>query len=144
MQYRDAEVQCTPELFKIIKKRDWMGGDNSKHPLFGNGMKGLSPFAMLDLSKDEVSDIMAIDAALQLVSTITVADYKPKSSYYAKVPESAEDFIVMIKRFTNLLFALFGGACPLFLHIVNIVENILQLSKSAQDVITQSTKAAIL
>jgi len=50
----------------------------------------------------------------------------------------------MIKRFTNLLFALFGGACPLFLHIVNIVENILQLSKRARDMTTQSTKAAIL
>jgi len=107
-------------------------------------MKGLSPFSMLDLSEDEVSDLMAIDAALQLVSTTTVADYKPKSSFYAKVPESAEDFIVLVKRFTNLLFALFGGACPLFLHIVIIVENILQLSKSAQDVMTQSTKAAIL
>jgi len=33
---------------------------------------------------------------------------------------------------------------PLYLHIVNIVENILQLSKSAQDVMTQSTKAAII
>ena len=80
----------------------------------------------------------------QLASTTTVADYKPKSSFYAKVPESVEDFIVMIKRFANLLFALFGGACPLFLHIVNIVENILQLSKSARDMMTQSTKAAIL
>ena len=144
VRYRDAEVQCTPELFKMIKKRDWMGGDNSKRPLFGNAMKGLSPFSMLDLSEDEVSDLMAIDAALQLASTTTVADYKPKSSFYAKVPESAEDFMVMIKRFANLLFALFGGACPLFLHIVNIVENILQLSKSARDVMTQSTKAAIL
>jgi len=144
MRYRDAEVQCTPDLFKMIKKRDWMGGDNSKRPLFGNAMKGLSPFVMLDLSEDEVSDLMAIDAALQLASTTTGADYKPKSSFYAKVPEFAEDFIVMIKRFANLLFALFGGACPLFLHIVNIVENILQLSKSARGVMTQSMKAAIL
>jgi len=32
VRYRDAEVQCTPELFKMIKKRDWMGGDNSKRP----------------------------------------------------------------------------------------------------------------
>jgi len=131
MRYKDDGVQCTPELFKMIKKRDWMGGDNSKCPLFGNAMKGLSPFAMLDLSEDEVSDLMAIDTALQLASTTTVADYKPKSSYFAKVPASAEDFLVMIKRFAYLLFALFGGACPLFLHIVNIVENILQLSKSA-------------
>jgi len=128
----------------MIKKRDWVGGDNSKRPLFGNAMKGLSLFSMLDLSKDEVLDLMAIDAALELASTTTVADYKPKSSFYAKVPESVEDFIVMIKRFANLLFALFGGACPLFLHIVNIVENILQLSKSARDMMTQSTKAAIL
>jgi len=107
-------------------------------------MKGLFPFSMLDLSEDEVSDLMAIDAALQLASTTTVADYKPKLSFYAKVPESAEDFIVMVKRFAKLLFALFGGACPLFLHIVNIVENILQLSKSARDMMMQSTKAAIL
>jgi len=75
MRYRDADVQCTPELFKMIKKRDWMGGDNNKRPLFGNAMKGLSPFTMLDLSKDEVSDLMTIDAALQLASTTTVADY---------------------------------------------------------------------
>jgi len=128
----------------MIKKQDWIGGDNSKCPLFGNVMKGLSPFAMLDLSEDEVSDLMAINDALQLALTTTVADYKPKSSYFAKFPASAEDFLVMIKRFTNLLFALFGGACPLFLHIVNIVENILQLSKSTRDVMTQSTKATIL
>jgi len=74
MCYKDADVQCTPELFnKMIKKRDWMGGDNSKYPLFGNAMKGLSPFAMLDLSKDKVLDLMAIDTTLQLASTTTVA-----------------------------------------------------------------------
>jgi len=50
----------------------------------------------------------------------------------------------MLKLFANLLFALFGGACLLYLHIVNVVENILQLSKNAHDVMSKQTKAAIL
>ena len=40
------------------------------------------------------------------------------------VPSSAEDFLVMLKRYANLLFALFLGACPLYLHLVNVVEHI--------------------
>ena len=143
-RFRDADVQCTLELLKMIKNRSWMGGDTMKRPLYGNAMKGLSPFAMLDLTEDEVADLMAADAALQAASTTTVADYKTKSTNFAKVPSSAEDFLVMLKRFANLLFALFGGACPLYLHLVNVVENIIELSKSARDVMSLRTKAAIL
>lgn len=50
----------------------------------------------------------------------------------------------MHKRYANLLFGLFGGSCPLYLHMVNIVENITSLSKSALDNMTQKSKSTML
>lgn len=65
-RFRDADVQCTPELLKMIKNSSWMGGDTMKLQLYGNAIKGLSPFAMLDLTEDEVADLMAVNAAYQV------------------------------------------------------------------------------
>ena len=86
MCYKDADVECTPDLIKVVKKRDWMGGDTSKHLLFANAMKGLPPFTMLDLTEDEVANLVTMDAALQEASTTTVTDFKAKSASLAKVP----------------------------------------------------------
>ena len=60
----DAEVQYTPDILKIIKKQDWMGFDTNKRPLFVNELKGLAPFSMVDLTEDEIADLMAADNVL--------------------------------------------------------------------------------
>ena len=142
-RFSDAEVQCTPELIKMIKTRDWMGGDN-KRPLYAKAMKGLSPFAMLDLTEDEVANRMLADEVLNAATHTTAADYKSKSRIVATVPKEADEFLVMHKRYANLLFGLFGGSCPMFRHMVNIVENITSLSKSARDNMTQKSKSTML
>lgn len=85
MRFMDAEVQYTPDILKIIKKQDWMGFDTNKRPLFVNELKGLTPFSMVDLTEDEIADLMAADNALNKATMMTITDYKAKSPSIAKI-----------------------------------------------------------
>ncbi len=50
----------------------------------------------------------------------------------------------MLKRFTNLLFALFGGRCPLYIQMYDVVEALLTYQPCARKKFTHQTKASIL
>ena len=54
--YDDNDVPLTAPLLKTITKRAWTGKyGNMNIPSLLHAMDGLSPFTMLDLSKDEVA-----------------------------------------------------------------------------------------
>ena len=69
---------------------------------------GLSPFIVLDLNEDEVAHINKEEDALQAASLITLQDIKNLNhKVKPKVPEIVKDFVLLYKRYANLLFALF-------------------------------------
>jgi len=53
--YEDAEVPLYPSLLNIIIKWDWTGQDVGKRGALANTAKSLSPFAMVDLTEDDVA-----------------------------------------------------------------------------------------
>jgi len=53
--FEDAEVPLYPSPLKMILKRDWTGQDVGKRATLAHTAKGLSPFAMVDLTEDDVA-----------------------------------------------------------------------------------------
>ena len=75
--YDDADVPLTAPLLKIIQKRSWVGKDgNVTRPSLAHAMDGLSPFLMLDLSKDEVATINNEVDLLKNASLISIKDLR--------------------------------------------------------------------
>lgn len=143
--FKDVETPLYVELAKMIIKRDWSGQDFSQRPTMENAAKGLSPFAMIDFTDEEVAMMTQQDRDLEIATSVTVEELrKSKSKIRAVVPDSAEDFLDMLKRFTNLLFALFGGRCPLYIQMYDIVEALLTYQPCARKKFTHQTKASIL
>ena len=97
--YDDAEVPLTNSLIKMIIKRNWRGKEgNVIRPSLINASEGLSPFALADLSEDEVATINDDDDALAAASHVTMAQIQAlKKKTELTVPETAEKFLLLLK-----------------------------------------------
>jgi len=62
----------------------------------------------------------------------------------AKTPEEGDSFMLMLKRYVNFLFALFGGASPLYKQVKGIVDALREYSPNARSKLTLDVKSAIL
>jgi hypothetical protein len=145
-KYDDAEVPVTATLLKNINKRNWLGKDgNIKRPSLLNASEGLSPFIVLDLDEDEVARINDTEDALTRASTVTMQDIANlKKKLTPKVPTTADEFMLLLKRFANLIFALFSEDCPFFQCIVKIINALKEFSRSARESMTTRTRASIM
>jgi hypothetical protein len=144
--YDDAEVPLTAPLVKMISKRNWCGKEsNTRRPSILNATEGLSPFIVLDLDEDEVAKLNYDDDAFNAASHTTVDDIlKLRRKARAKVPESAETFMLTLRTFANLLFALFSGDCPYLKCVIEVISAIKQFSRKAREAMSITTKASIL
>ena len=144
--YDDADIPITAPLLKMIWKRAWAGKDgNISRPSLINAMEGLSPFAMLDMDEDAVAQINDEDALLDAASLISVADLRAlRQRMKISIPEEAEEFMLILKRFGNLLFALFSEKCPLFRAVNEVVKALKAYSREARKNMPTNTKGSIL
>ena len=146
IKYDDADVPLTALLTKMILKRNWIGKDgNIRRPSILHANDGLSPFIVLDLNEDEVAHINEEEDALQAASLITLQDIKNlKHKVKPKVPETAEDFVLLLKRYANLLFALFTSESPFYKCIVQVIQALREYSKQAREALSLHSEGAIL
>ena len=144
--FDDADIPMTAALLKVIRKRAWTGRDgNVSRPSLVNALDGLSPFAMMDMDEDAVARFNDEDALLDAASLVSVADLRSlRSRLQAVVPVEAEDFLLLLKRFANLLFALFSEQCPLFKCIREVIRAYRAYSREARKQLSQASKGAIL
>jgi len=106
--FQDAEVPLYPSLLlKMILKWDWTGKDVSKWVALARAAKGLSPFAMVDLTEDNVAYMQQEDDDLKYATMVLASELKAaRKNIAAKVSKDAEGLMQMIKRFTKFLYAL--------------------------------------
>ena len=145
-KYDDAEIPITATMLKNINKRNWLGKDgNIKRPSLLNASEGLSPFVVLDLDEDEVAKINDTEDALTRASTVTMQDIASlKKKLTPKIPATAEDFMLLLKRYANLLFALFSADCPFYKCVVKIIDALKEFSRVARETMSPMTRASIL
>ena len=107
--FEDADVPMTSQLLKMIMKRSWAGKyGNINHPSLVNAMDGLSPFTVLELNKDEVALLNNEQYWLNTASLVSVGYLKLQHRKLSIcISLEADDFILMLKRYGNLLYAVF-------------------------------------
>ena len=129
-----------------ITATPWCGKEsNTRRPSILNATEGLSPFIVLDLDEDEVARLNYNADALHTASHTTVDDIlKLRKKAQAKVPETAELFMLTLRTFANLLFALFSEECPFLKCVLQIVKALKQFSRKAREAMSITTRASIL
>lgn len=144
--YEDADVPLTSPLLKMIMKRAWCGKDgNVTRPSLLHAMDGLSPFTMLDLNEDEVAMLNSEEDLITSASLVSVADLRlQRKKSKVCVPQDASDFMLMMKRYANMIYAIFSELSPLFKLLREIVRALRDFSRDARKRMTINTKGSIL
>ena len=114
--FEDADVPMTSQLLKMIIKRSWTDKDgNINRPSLVHAMEGLSPFTMLDLNGDEVELLNYEQDLLNTASLVSVEYLRfQRLNLNICIHLEADDFMLVLKRYGNLLYAVFLDTCPLF------------------------------
>ena len=145
LRFEDAEIAVYPELKKVILKRNWVGGEAGGSPKFAYACYGLTPFAMLDLTEDQISQMEFDQQFLTDSSTVTPSDLRAsKQKLVAKVPREGSKWKDMLLRFTNLLFVLFKGECPLYIKMLDIAKALRKYPAEVVDALPMHAKASVL
>ena len=122
--YDDADVPLTAPLLKMIMKRSWTGRDgNVTRPLIVQAMEGMSPFTILDLDGDQVALLNDKEDLINSASLVSVNDLRAQQKKMKiSVPADATEFLTMIKRYANLIYAVFSETYPLFKVMQKVVR----------------------
>lgn len=124
----------------------WVGKDgNINQPSLVHTMEGLSPFTVLNLNEDEVAQINDENDLLNCVSLVSIKDLKAlRSKLKIYVPMEAEDCLLMLKRYTNVLFAIFSDTCPLFKCIKELILSLREYSRDTMKRVSLATRRSVL
>ena len=76
LRFEDAEIPVYPELKKMILKRNWVGGEAGGTPKIAYACYGLTPFAMLELTEDQISQMEFDQQFITDSSTVTPNDLR--------------------------------------------------------------------
>lgn len=143
--FDDAKVPVYPELLKTVKNRDWVASDLGPIASFLNAAKGLSPLGMIDFTLEDIAVMVNEDQDLREANNIAPADLRAsRKRLEAKVPTDGAELLKMLKRFANLLFALFTSQSPLYKEVYALIQALRQFSENALKNIPHKSRAAIL
>ena len=140
--FEDVYLPMTYQLLKMIVQRSWTGKDgNINRPYLVHAMYGLSPFTILDLNEDEVALLNDDQYLLNTVSLVSVEDLRlQQRKLYIFILLEAYDFMLMLKRYGNLLYAVFPDTCPLFKALREVICGLRKCSREAIKRMMLSTK----
>ena len=138
--YKDAKVQSYTQLVTMIMKRDFE--EDTSMSSRKSAAKGLTIFAVPTMSDVEFDRLNEMAAAIEEATQTTVKDIT-SASFEAQSPKSYFQLVKLIKRFANLLFALFGAACPLFVELESLVGFLEEYGDTAINNMSTRTMASI-
>ncbi len=129
----------------MILKRAWTAQDLGKRSAFANAAKGVTTWAMIDFSDNDVVEMYMTASDYAQATHITSGEVnKLWKKLKARVPATSDKLILMLKRYTNFLYAMFSSRCPLYLKMRKILSALLDLHPSAQDRMSHNVRASIL
>ena len=140
--FNDAEVPLTLQLLKTVVKRAWTRKDgNINRPSLLHAMDRLTPFAMLDLNEDQVSFLNDEQDLLTKASLVSVDDLRGhRNKMKISIPTKAEEFMLMLKRYANLLYVIFTETCTFFKALVKVIRALKEYSREARKKMSLATK----
>jgi len=108
-----------------------------------SAVKGLSPFAVPHLTESEIDDFNDHAEAIHEATSTSVADVQ-SNKIKAKAPKSFEELLRHLKRFANLLFAIFGEGCKMLIALLSTIEDLDNYNDTARANTSATTMAAIM
>ena len=106
--FDDAGVPLYPTLVKTIVKIDWAASDIGNRVALVNAARGLSQFPMVYLTEEGVAHMQQDHKYLLNASLVSTSEVKAThTKLIASTLTGSEGFMMMVKRFSNLLFAFF-------------------------------------
>ena len=146
MYFDDADVPLTSQILKMVMKQAWTGKyGNIYHSSLLHTMDGLLPFTMLDLNEDQVALLNDDQDLLNMASLVSISDLRvQRNKIKISIPAEADELMVMLKRYANLLYTVFTETCPLFNALLEVIRALREFSREARKRMTMSTKESIL
>lgn len=143
--FKDAPSPNNPELYDVLRKREFFSTDSASSPSIGAAFKNLSLFLCIRLSQDELELVEHQREILDKTEAKTSADIaKSLAKGVPIVPEAFHDFVEGLRMFANVLHAYFGEECPLFKRIINLIASIMGFETNARSIFDHNQKATIL
>lgn len=141
----DAEVPLYPSLIKSIRTRNWTAQDLGTKAALVHAASGLSPFAMIDLTEEDVAEMKLAHDDLTNATTVSASEYKAARAKLApRTPVDSDGFMLMLKRYTNLLHALFTAMSPMYIQMYGIVKALKGYSRHAKERFSHEAMTSIL
>ena len=139
--WREAKIKPLATLINCIITRDFE--EDISLSSLTSATKGLTPFAVPHLKDSVLESINKYSLAVATATHTTTKDIVA-TKRKAEAPDTFDGLVLQLKRFGNLLFALFGRDCPLFLHLAQIIETLDNYSDNAKYSMTKQTIATVL
>ncbi len=127
--YQDAEVPITSFLLSVVRERNWTGGEVIC--TMANCMKGLSIFAMKDISDEALSRMNEEEDAHNRATHTSPKDHMLSTKWKPEVPVDTAELIKYFQRYVNVLSALTMGQNPHCHHAQQIVGKLKRWSPAA-------------
>ena len=86
---------------------------------------------MVDLTEEDVAELKLAHDDLTSATTVSASDYKKaaRAKLAPRTPADTEGFMLMLKRYTNLLHALFTATSPMYIQMYGIVKALKDYSR---------------
>ena len=117
-------MPITSALLKTIKKRHYIAKDPDL--TLTTAQKGLTLISVGLYNEEKIQAINELHEFFDGATFTSPKDMKQLTKYTAKLPDTTERFLEQVKVFANVLSALFTNACPLFIHIKEIIEALME------------------
>jgi hypothetical protein len=141
IKWSEAKVLPLNTILTMVVTRAWEGETTLSS--LTSAAKGLTPFAVPCLSESEVTAQNDQADALEAASSTTVKDHSTLK-LIASAPTSFDGLVKRIKRFGNLLFAVFGDTSALFMQIEDMIIALDSYGEYARTTMSHQTIASIL
>ena len=110
-----------------------------------NAARGLSPFEMVDLTEEDMALMQQNHEDLLNTSLVSTSEVKADhTKLIESTPTDSEVFIIMFKRYENLLFTLFPSYFPLYKQVYATIKALREYSPNARAALQHKTKTIIL
>ena len=141
IKWSEAKVLPLNSILTMVVNRAWEGETTLSS--LTSAAKGLTPFAVPCLSESEVTTQNDMADALDAASSTTVKDHS-SLKLVASTPNSFDGLVKRIKRFGNLLYAIFGDTSSLFMQMEDMIVALDSYGEYARSTMTTQTIASIL
>ena len=139
--YKNCKVPLIQPIFTMIRDRTFEG-EYTVSSLTA-AVKGLSPFIVPFLTQSQIDESNKLNENIALATSIKPQDIAG-NRMSCTLPQSYDHMIKQLKRFTNLVYALFGESSPLVQALEVVINELEDQTEVAIAKISKENIASIL